>query len=171
MPCYPPSTYQSHLADIPSGIDGIRATLKQMVKFARQGQEDMNVITLARQLTQSLPPKDYKSELTALQHFVRDKIRYVRDPRDTEMVQDAPRTLSIGSGDCDDKSVLLASLLLSIGFPAVRFAAVGFDGGMYSHVLPEVRLGTRWIPSETILPGKEPGWYPDCVTRRMEAHI
>ncbi len=161
----------SCLADIPSDVDGIRATLKEMKRLAIKGGIDVGVITLARQLTSSLPPKDCKAELTALQHFVRDKIRYVRDPRDAEMVQDAQRTLIIGSGDCDDKSVLLASLLLSIGFPSIRFVALGFKGGMYSHVLPEVKLGTRWIPAETIVPGKEVGWYPEGVTRRMEAHV
>lgn len=166
-----PVPVPSSLSDIPSGVEGIRTTLKQMVKLANAGQNDTGVITLSRQLTQSLPAKDYKSELSALQHFVRDKIRYVRDPRDSEMVQTPARTLTIAAGDCDDKSVLLAAMLLSMGFPVLRFVAMGFKGGMYSHVLPEVLLGTRWIAAETILPGKEPGWYPPDVTRRMEAHL
>lgn len=172
---YLPNSVPSTLAGLPEGVDATRATLRAMVKYARAGQLETPVITLARQiLGSSLPQtgtsKNYADQLRALQNWVRDRIRYVRDPVGAEMVQTPSRTLQIASGDCDDKSVLLAALLCSIGFPC-RFVAVGFKGGAYSHVFVEARLGTRWVPCETIVQGKEPGWYPENVTRRMEAHI
>lgn len=160
------------LADLPEGVDAIRATLKAMVKLARTYDHDVDVVSAARRVIAlaRVPERDYTGEITALQNWVRDQIRYVRDPVGAEMVQTPKRTLEIRTGDCDDKSTLLSSLLGSVGYPT-RFAAVGMDGGPYSHVLTEVRLGTRWIPLETILPRIAPGWYPPNVTRRMEAHV
>lgn len=173
-----PAVAPSSLQGIPPGIDGTRATLKAMVRYARSGQKDVGVITLARNLLKSagIAEKDWRGEMTALQHFARDQIRYTRDPENAEMVQTPARTLDIQTGDCDDKATLLAALLGSVGFPT-RFVAVGFRGGPYSHVLVEARLGTRWIPLETIIAGKEPGWFPGSdpgsppVTRQMVAHV
>lgn len=164
------STVPATLQGLPDGVDAIRATLSQMVRFARQYKKDVGIGTLARQLTDHLIAKDYAGELTALQNFVRDRIRYVRDVHGVEMLQTPVRTLEIRAGDCDDKSTLLAALLSSVGFPT-RFVAIGLNGGPYSHVLCEARLGTRWIPCETIVAGVEPGWYPENVTRRMCAHV
>lgn len=165
-----PASVPSQLSDLPAGVDGIKATLKQMVRFARQYKKDPGIMTLARQLCDHLPDKDYGAEMTCLQHFVRDQIRYVRDIHEVETLQTPIRTLEIRSGDCDDKSTLLAALLASVGFPT-RFVAVGFKDGPYSHVLAEAQLGTRWIPLETIVAGREPGWFPEGVTRQMLAHV
>lgn len=170
-----PASVPSTLMGIPDGIDATRATLRAMVRYARSGQTDVPLITLARQIISNRVPmsgtsKNYAAQMAALQNWVRDQIRYVRDPVGAEMVQTPERTLDIKAGDCDDKSVLLAALLMSAGFQC-RFVAVGLKGGPYSHVFVEARLGTRWVPCETIVAGKEPGWYPENVTRRMEAHI
>lgn len=165
-----PATLQA----LPDGVDGIRATLKLMVKTTRQYKKDIGIVTLARQLIDSAPgtanEKNYIDFVTLLQRFVRDEIRYVRDIHGVEMLQTPTRTLQIRTGDCDDKSTLLASLLASIGLPT-RFLALGFDSGPFTHVIAEVKLGTRWIPLETILDGKEPGWFPPNVTTYMPAHV
>lgn len=163
-----PAVVPATLQALPDGVEGIIATLNAMVRMTRTYKKDVGIITLARQLIDYAPgsanEKNYSDFVRILQHFVRDQIRYVRDPHNgPEMVQTPPRTLQIRTGDCDDKSVLLASLLASIGLPT-RFTALGFNDGPLSHVLAEVRLGTSWIPLETILDGIEPGWFPPNVT-------
>lgn len=168
---YPQNLPVHRLAALPTdGVDAIRATLKQMVKFARIYQSDMGIVQCARDVVQQIPQKDYMGEMTALQNFVRDCIRYVRDPAEVEMVQTPKVTLQTRRGDCDDKATLLAALLESIGFKT-RFAAIGVAGGPYSHVYTEARLGTAWIPLETIIDGIEPGWSPPDTTRVMVAHV
>ena len=52
----------------------------------------------------------------ALFLFVRDNLNYVSDPPD-EYVKQPVETLLTFSGDCDDASVLLASLLTAVGIP------------------------------------------------------
>lgn len=161
-----------HLIEgLPSGVDGVRATLAAMVKLARKYKSDIGILQLSRELIRSIPQGNPMGRITALQHFVRDRINYVPDPHDgPEMIQTPKQVLVSGTGDCDDKATLLSALLASVGFPT-RFVAVGVDGGPYSHVLVQVKLGTRWIPLETILDGVEPGWFPPDATRFMVAHV
>lgn len=168
-----PGTVPAQLSDLPGdGIAQTRATLRLMCKLVRQFKTDTGIRTLAQQLTRDLQSKAFSEELRVLQNFARDRIRYVRDVRDVETVQTPVRTLEIGSGDCDDKAVLLAALLESIGF-RTRFRAVGLNGEGYSHVLAESfdPVKRTWVPLECIVPGAEPGWFPQGVTRSMFAHV
>jgi hypothetical protein len=159
------------LARIPSGREGIKQTLQAMSRLTRQYKKDSGVRERACQLVRNLPQYDSAGEVKALHAFVRDNIRYTNDITRVETVQTPRATLELGVGDCDDKSVLLASLLESIGRPT-RFVAVGFgEGGGHSHVLVEVLAGRsgRWVPLETIKP-VEAGWEPAGIKRRMVAH-
>jgi transglutaminase-like putative cysteine protease len=133
-----------------------------MRNLARQGSVDSLVRQTAVSLTSQLRQKDWNGEIAALHAFVRDKVRYVRDVMNVETLQTANRTLLNRAGDCDDKSVLLASLLLAIGHPA-RFVAVGFrNPNSCEHVFVETRADNRggaWIGLETTEP-VPPGWSP-----------
>ena len=155
---------------IPDGPEGTAITLREMVKLARQFRRDPGVMQVARELVKNLPQYDRMGEVKALHAFVRDSIRYTGDPVNTELLQTPKATLEMQTGDCDDKSLLLASLLQSVNIPA-RFVAVGFTPDKsYSHVLVETRNGKGWMPLETIKP-VEAGWGPKNVTQRMVAHV
>lgn len=162
MSLYPASP-PTLLSGLPEGVAGAKATLKAMADIAKRYKTDGGMRTLALSITRQLPEHDDRAEITALQHFVRDRIRYVRDVEGVETLQTPPYTLQMGAGDCDDKSILLATLLMAVGYKP-QFLAVGINGGFFSHVLAAVRLGTRVIPLETIVPGAEPGWMPPNVT-------
>jgi len=154
---------------LPGGLDATKRTLAVMVGLVRQYKTDMNVRETAIQLTNGCPPKDARCELTQLQHFVRDQIRYVGDVDGVETVQTPVATLRLGAGDCDDKSVLLCALAASIGF-ATRFCAIGVRGQDFSHVMAQAKLGSSYINMETIVPGVEIGWFPPDATQVMTAH-
>lgn len=158
------------LGRVPSGRAGIKETLRCMSRITRQFKKDSGIRELASQLIAGLPQYDTNGEIRALHAFVRDHIRYTNDIRGVETLQTPRVTLETGVGDCDDKSMLLASLLEAIG-RATRFVAVGFgEGGGHSHVLVEVLTRKKkWVPLETIK-NVEPGWYPANVKRRMVAH-
>ena len=85
-----------------------------------------------------LRQKDFDGEARRLLEFVRDDIRYGRDIADVETLHDAVTILDQGAGDCDDKCILLAALLLSIGFDRLRFIAVAFEPDLFSHVWLQV---------------------------------
>lgn len=165
-----PARLPATLAAIPSGVDGVRATLKAMVKLTKAGRRDVGVIQLARSIVLPLPARDYRGQVHNLFHWVKQHIRYVNDPRDVETVSTPGATLSMQSGDCDDMAVLLASLLEAIGH-RTRFAALGFDGEAYSHVITETKLGEAWLALDPTVPTSTVGWKPPNPTRRMQADI
>lgn len=158
----------SRLAYVPDGKEGTLTTLKLMREFTRNGKRSLPVRSLAVELTNGNNQKDWIGELKALHAFVRDRIRYVKDVRDVETLQTPEVTLHVGAGDCDDKSVLLASLLEAIGHPT-RFVAIGFRPDDFEHVFVESRIGNSWIPLETTEP-VEIGWSPKNVVSRMVVH-
>lgn len=154
---------------IPSGPDGTRKTLKVMRELSRAGKRDPVVRQCALDLTRHLMQKDFRGEAKSCSDFVRDEVRYVRDIHGIETIQTPATTLSVRAGDCDDKCVLLASLLQSIGHP-VRFIAIGLFPYHFSHVLCETRVGTRWVPCETTEPW-EFGRGPGGVASYMRMHV
>lgn len=171
------------LGSIPSGDAGVAATLKIMVNVVLQYRANAAVRVTAQTLVRDCPSRDSVCQVKALHSFVRDQIKYLPDVRDVETIQTPDYTLSMGSGDCDDHSVLMACLCESVG-KQTRFLAVGIRGEGFSHVSSQVLLGTRWVNLETIIPtlkdawGSLPagtptpiGWFPPDATRFMPARV
>lgn len=150
----------TYLGALPPGESGTRATLDVMRRLARRFKTDDTIRTTAIELTADLPPKDWAGQVRALFTFVRDRIRYTRDVFGVETLQTPIVTLDLAAGDCDDKSTLLAALLLSIGHPA-RFVAVGFTSpGNYQHVYVETLIGKSWFALDPTVQTATVGWRP-----------
>lgn len=98
-----------------------------------------------------LKQKDFAGEADRCLAFVRDNIRYVGDIADVEVLHDPVTLLQVGAGDCDDKCILLAALLLSIGHQ-VRFVAVAFEPQAYSHVWLQDLIYGKWLDLEPTEP-------------------
>lgn len=105
-----------------------------------------------------------------LHAYVRDKIRYQLDISGVETIRTPELTMRERVGDCDDKSVLLASLLQAIGHPA-RFVVFSFSpGAPFSHVYVETLIGDRWIGAETTEPWPL-GQSPEGVSRALPFYV
>ncbi len=181
------SPLTARFGSLPSGIAGVRATLKLMVQIVRASlnppagdAEKTNALlilrTTAQQAVQSCPEKNWTCEAATLQKLVQTKIRYVRDMRSAETLQYPLQTLQLASGDCDDKAILLSVLAECIGFHS-RFCAIGVRGEEYSHVSAQLLIpGNGWVNVETIpidTQGTKAalGWFPPDATCLMLAHI
>lgn len=137
-----------------NGAAGTRQTLELMAALIRQGRESLPVREMMKTLVRHLPQKDYKGEIKAAHEFVRDRVRYTRDIRTVETLHTADRLLADRQGDCDDKSILVASLLESIGH-TTRLVAIGPRKGVFSHVYAQVQHPTKagaWINLECTEP-------------------
>jgi len=89
----------------------------------------------------NIPSHHYLDEARAIGEFVRNHVRYVKDPVGTEslqapdmmirMMKDAGYTM----GDCDDMSLLIAAMLMSVGIKPV-FRAVKYrkESPAYNHI-------------------------------------
>lgn len=66
----------------------------------------------------------------AIWHYVVEKIEYVKDDKGFDFWQFPAETLGLEQGDCEDKSFLMASLLLAAGIPEGRVRVT--VGAMYN---------------------------------------
>lgn len=131
---------------------GIRQTLQEMRSIVRAWRSDPGIRELAVRVTSQCPPKDWVCEVRTLHLWVQQSIRYVADVLEVETLQTPELTLAQRAGDCDDQSILLASLLQAVGHP-VRFVAVDLgDGRGLSHVFCETPIGAYWVAAETTEP-------------------
>jgi transglutaminase-like putative cysteine protease len=163
------------LTGIPDGVEGTRATLSFMVKYVKEYRVHPRIVELARSIVSDLPGKAFRQEAARLQNWVRENIRYTLDVYDVETLQTPLVTLDLKQGDCDDQSILLATLLNAIGHEA-RFVAVGLDRAMpdnFEHVFVETKIGGEWLPAETTEPvrlGEYP-YSPEEVVTRMNYNV
>ena len=123
----------SRIINIADGERGILQTVSMMREIVGQYKTDAEVRGQALALVAHLPQKDEYGEIEAVFNFVRDHIRYVKDVYDVETIHTPDKMLEIQQGDCDDKCVLLASLLESIGYQTM-FKVTGYDGPDFQHV-------------------------------------
>lgn len=165
-----PTPDPSRIYIIPGGVAGVRATLKIMQRLVRQGRKDPGVVTLVERVVHPCPANDTRCEIAAIFQWVKTHIRYMRDIRDVEKINTAERTLRVGTGDCDDMAVLLASMLEAAG-NKTKFLVVGFASGEYEHVVTQVRLGLGWMTLDPTVKHATLGWIPPGITRKMEAHV
>lgn len=153
-----------------NGFAGVRETVAVMRALVLEARVNPVIRQAAIDLIYLQPERDEGAEIEAIYAHVRDRIKYVRDVHDVETVHDPVRVLRGRVGDCDDKSVLLASLLESVGYPT-RFVVTGYDGGDVSHVYVQVAAEGDWVDldaSEYMQVGDAPPdptvvWYEDIA--------
>lgn len=156
------------------GDQGTRQTLEAMRRLSREGAKELEVRAQAIAIVQraGVRPSDFAGEVRALFEHVRDRIRFLRDPVDLELVQ-APRvTLRNQVGDCDDKATLLAALLRAIGHPArLAFRAVATRPQlprMFTHVYVVADVDGRRLALDPTHRGTPLGWEYPASTRALE---
>lgn len=132
---------------LPAGNSGTRFTVGKMVELIRAGikspairQKAVDVIKAAR-----VRPYDKRAEVNALFSYVKSTFRFVQDPTLVELIHTPEKLLQIRSGDCDDFTVFLSSLLGAVGYET-RVAIVGPGKDVWSHTFPEVLLDGNWVP-------------------------
>ena len=136
---------------IAEGTKGVEQTLRIMARVVNETlltKPDIRATALT--IIKPVKDKDYRGEITAVYNWVKNNIRYTQDPWDKEMLQWPDYTLKLGQGDCDDHSILMASLLMSVGHEC-RFAVVQVarDSGNYDHVYAECKVNGDWVPVDT----------------------
>ena len=165
-----PSKTTATLLAIPDGPAGTFATLKLMRRLVQRYKKKLPLRQLALSIVRNNAPKDYRGEIHSLWRFVKQNIRYVKDIKGIETIQTPDKTLEFGQGDCDDQSVLLATLLEAVGHHT-RFVALGFSPlPRYDHVLVATKMGNQWVPLETTEPWPF-GTIPNQIFRRIQKRM
>lgn len=143
-------------------------TMRVMAKLIVDGQYDGALRNLAEQIVRGLTPHDYLSEYAAVLNWVRQNIRYVRDPRTIEQVKTPRVIVETGSADCDDMAILIGTLVGALG-GQVRLVAAAFAGKEHlTHVWCEAfdPLSKAWVVLDPV-----PGRRVDEMLKRISKRL
>jgi len=168
--------------NIGSGDVAIFNTVNKMKNIIRESSRNPLVRDWAKDIVSQVEVNDKFGEADVVFCFVRDNVRYTKDPFGFEYITTPPTLLedirlSMNGkgnrpiGDCDDLTVLSLSLLKSIGFN-VAIKVVSFHSNKkFSHVYGLVQIGHEWIPFDCVRPDQEMGWESRGHTRVMETIV
>ena len=146
-------------------IDQRIALLQNLVY---EGVQDATLRKLALQITDGCKARDGECEAKAVDAWMRTNIRYTGDiapiklgakgpVEGIDLFQHPKRTVEFRGGDCDDHSVLAATLLALNGIPSKFRVTASKYGAGWSHIyvvagLPKENPG-KWVAVDTTLPG------------------
>lgn len=150
------------------GDPGVEQTIRQMRRLIQQGKQDPKVHELAAQILRkaNVAAYDWEGEARAIFEAVRRNLRFTRDVDGNETLHGAADIIRLGIGDCDDHTVLICSLLKTIGCDC-RIVTIATDpGGEFSHVYPEAEINGRWIALDAARRHPAFGKSPENYTRK-----
>ena len=154
------------------GAPSPEETLVWMTKFTQKGQYVVGLRKLAEEIVRELHPHDYISEYAAVLNWVRTNIRYSRDPRTIEQLKEPQVTVESETGDCDDLSILIGTLIGQLG-GQVRFVAGAFKRAnngqpILSHVWAEAfdPVAGAWVILDPV-PGRKVGQMRSRLIHRV----
>ena len=98
----------------------------------------------------NIPPRDPEKLARAIQLYSARKIKFFRER--PERFQHPLRTIVWGLGDCDDKSIFVATALRSFRVPTrLRFLRIKLGPERtLGHVYPLAFIAGKWIPLESV---------------------
>ncbi len=163
--------------------DGFRGTdqtvdIMRKITTGSYGMRSPRIRALAINILRGagVPEKAYAQEANAIFCWVRDNIRYTKDVVGQETLC-PPEEIAFNTraGDCDDKAMLCAALLGSIG-TQTRFKVMGVNPTQYSHVYLVALVNGTWIPMDPIMAknvvsgasAKPMGWEAPKAMRKVE---
>lgn len=138
-------------------------SIERMLSFV--GTVNPEIRDLSVKLGKRFPAGDFK-QARRIYEFVRDEIQYIHDPLGVEEIQSPQTTIRLGSGDCDDKAVLLVSMLMAIGFETCLFVADLDNDNLPDHVyagvyIPSAPEYCKPFPHKRLSDGKDfHDWIP-----------
>lgn len=116
--------------------------------------------------------RDYACEVTAIWNFIVLNTRYTQDQEGEDTYQTVRASLEIGAADCDDMTILFATLLKAVGFEDIIARIVSINGDSWDHIYPLVKLPSgKWMALDVTEKGKLPGWEFSWVASKQDFRL
>lgn len=130
------------------------------------GKEHPAIIAQARKILveAGVDGRDKNAVARAVQAWTQQNIGYCWDPRGCDTFVHPHILLDWKSGDCDDHSCFVASILEALGIPAVMIMVAQHDPEIYNHIFAGAFINDKIVPLETTVPAGY-GWHPRCERR------
>lgn len=150
------------LGQIPDGLRGNMQIVVRMIELVRNSVKfDKGLETFVKTIIlqqNNLDSYSSNSQIfNAVFDYVHNNITYIKDAAGSnENLKDARNTLEDGFGDCDDQSVLVASILAILGFePVFCLARYSINQESFSHIYTVTYVnGARFVFDTTLPDGQ-----------------
>lgn len=147
--------YTSSLTPLSTGARGTKTTLAAMERLVHSGIRDPEVVLFAQEQVRNQAEYGKWGEIDALLTAVRRSMRYTPDPVGVETVKSPTfimreiKAKGRAAMDCDDASVLAATLIRAVGVPT-RFKVIKDSPTEYTHVYLEALVDGSWVKVDPI---------------------
>jgi hypothetical protein len=141
-------------------IRRISKLTKEAGREPRVREAALRVLTKRCGPTWCTKEKDWTAEAKGLFGYCRDQVRYTRDPVKHDTYVAGVRTLfDWHGGDCDDMTIALGGLLLSVGFDVDLIVVQTTGNNSWNHIYLAAILpdGKSFIPLDPSM-DKPAGW-------------
>ena len=132
----------SYRTPLLSGESGTAQTVALMRNLIDDATTDPEFVRFAVDMVRGVPAYHDMAEAQAVYDWVKQNIRFTKDPISKEKLYPPRELLKIRAGDCDDISMLIAALLFALGYPA-RLVTIAADPNQpeeFSHVYVEAEV-------------------------------
>lgn len=150
----------------------IEERVRNIQELIWKSVQDPEMIKLARLMTYAAPERDGEAEARLIYNAVKDRIRYTGDIAPVmmpdgkveaiDLYQSAARTWEFMGGDCDDHSILNATLLSINGITCKLRVTAATADGEWGHIYVVAELPKfapkKKVPIDTTLPGRRFGY-------------
>ena len=136
----------------------MKTTVGNILKLIREGRVNPRIREAAIGAVRAagIPFTAYPLVVRTIAQFVRQNVMYVSDPPRVDEVYPALKVLDLGGADCEDQTVLAASLLesLNLNLP-VKVVIISKTGRLWDHVF--LRAGyppdnpVHWVSVDTTI--------------------
>jgi Transglutaminase-like superfamily len=158
------------LTSIPhlDGDPGVTQTIRQMRRLIQLGKKDPTVHELAARILRraNAPAYDWQAEARAIFEAVQRNLRFTRDVNGHETLHAAPDIIRLGIADCDDFTILICSLMETIGADTRIVTIATHPDGEFCHVYPEAEINGRWVAMDAARQFPAFGKSPEQYTRK-----
>lgn len=163
-----------HKHNIGDGDYATEETVRRMREIIREAMVAPMVRGVAERLVGRCRERSHECEIKQIFNFVKMRMRFTLDPYRREFFKAPELHLEqisrggLGYGDCDDFSVVLGALLMSVGYPVrivVIQSAWNVRGG-FNHVFVEVRLNGAWRALDATAKDKSIFFRPESIRSR-----
>ncbi len=156
---------------IESGEKGTEKTIQKILDKIYEGTKDPVIILKAREIVRDSGAQDAFERARAIFKWIKRNIAYIKDPKGLELLRPARRILESRIGDCDEHTILAASLFRAAGLPvALKVISTFKNPNEYTHIYPLVKTNSLWFAADTTLKESYFGWeYPYRVKEKIIA--
>lgn len=152
------------------GDAGVEQTIRAMRRLIDEGKKDALIHEAAANIIRNarVPAFDWCGEVQAIGEWVGRNIRFTRDVYGKETLHAAREIIRLGIGDCDDFTILICSLLGTIGVKTriVTISSPNLDPSQFTHVFPEAEIDGQWVPVDYARRSPQFGRGPENYARR-----